>query len=76
MKRRYLHTITDADVGQMYANRTCSKCGHETVINFTCSLGRVMLSDVGKRVYEILGIIQVESSEQRDRRLQVTQASS
>ena len=34
------------------------------------ALGYILLGDVGKRVYRVDGITQVENDEQRDRRLQ------
>jgi hypothetical protein len=33
------------------------------------AIGRVLKTDIGKRVYRVNGILQVENNEQRDRRL-------
>jgi hypothetical protein len=35
----------------------------------TSVLGRIQPSDVGKRIYNVGGILQVENKEQRDKRL-------
>ena len=69
MKRHYVATIEEIDIGKtsLKRNDQCQKCGH-TRHSFNLSIGRVQPQDVGKRVYEVGGILQVENDEQMNRR--------
>lgn len=58
---RHVHTITQHDVG-----RTHLRVGGRLRDN---PLGVVLSHDVGKRVYDADGVLQVENDEQRDRRM-------
>jgi len=62
MGRRY-YTLGTADIGRP----TIRAFGQTWWI--ASFLGRVLAQGVGKRVYLIRGILQVENNEQRDRRL-------
>lgn len=70
--RKFIHEIHKDDLS--YTTRfngiECSECGarhHEHAI--VDSLGRrILLKDIGKRIYFVDGIYQVENDEQRDRR--------
>ena len=63
MTERQFYTLADSDVAMPYI-----KCLGRTwrVEDF---LGQVLPQDVGKRVYRIKGILQVENNEQRDQRM-------
>jgi hypothetical protein len=60
---RDFYTITKADIGR-FSIRFHGQSW--PVVNF---IGRIMPQDVGKRVYEIRGILQVESQDQLNNRL-------
>ncbi len=61
MSTEYMHTITEADVR------------HPFRLPFASQLletrGRLLPQDVGKRIYKVGEIYQVENGEQRDKRL-------
>lgn len=61
--RRYIHTILPRDVG-----KSRIKTGIGGTINIGDAFGPVQELDVGKRVYNVDGVIQVENNEQRDAR--------
>lgn len=61
--RTYLGTITREMVGKSW-----SSMGGR-IIMWADSIGNVQLVDVGKRVFDVDGVIQVENNEQRDRRV-------
>lgn len=61
-------------LGEEHVGRTtitfppCTHCGHVRRVHLGDVLGRVQQADVGKRVYIVGDIIQVENDEQRDKR--------
>lgn len=57
------YTITEADVGQPIIH------AFGRVHLVSGFLGRVLAGDVGKRVYQRGGILQIENNEQRDARV-------
>ena len=70
--RKFIHEIHKDDLS--YTTRfdgiKCSECGarhHEHAI--ADSLGQVLCQDIGKRIYFVDGIYQVENDEQRDKRV-------
>jgi len=71
MRRERIYTITEHDPGKTIIKMgLCPHCEQELPpIDLGPVLGYVQPCDVGKRVYLVDGIIQVESNEQRDRRL-------
>ena len=72
MTRKLLGEITDEVKQQGYIGGVlCSCCQEKTQKHFLHDvLGYVQQQDIGKRVYLVDGIIQVENNEQRDFRLQ------
>ena len=65
----HIHTITADDVGKLTVRLpACPSCGRSRTISLLC-LGRVIPIDIGKRVYDVDGVIQVENQEQLNRRL-------
>lgn len=67
MSRRHVHTIVKDEVGQ---SRILIE-GHDyRVADFIgCLSGRVLEGDVGKQVYFVDGVLQVENDGQMDARL-------
>lgn len=61
--KRHLFTLTIDHVGKSWV-----RIGSHG-ISLRNLMGRVLPSDVGKRVYRVDGILQVENNEQRDSRL-------
>ena len=69
IERTLLHTITEADVGRSHIPKACPCCGHRQPIVISGLMGRVLPIDIGKRIYDVGGVLQVENNEQRDKRL-------
>ena len=65
---KYIHTITEEDVRNFYSitRRTNGRCDFFRLKN---TMGNLLSGDIGKRVYEVGSIYQVENDEQRDKRL-------
>lgn len=55
MSRQLLHTIDENDL-------------HLQPLYIRSAIGHIQPIDVGKRVYDVDGIVQVENAEQRDKR--------
>lgn len=74
--KTYMTTIERRDVGKSFLLRKCECricCAQRSggdLIHVGSAIGIVMPRDVGKRVYAVHGVIQVENDEQRDARLQ------
>jgi len=74
MARQYIGTITEEDFKnremRIPHNCNCNHCGvgrkYEVI---SLPIGGIQKIDIGKRVYRIDGVIQVENNEQRDARL-------
>lgn len=60
---RPFYTLTKADVGQPILKAF----GRTWLVSDF--IGRIFTIDIGKRVYNVGGILQVENNEQRDKRL-------
>ena len=59
---KHIYTFVDNDVGKITIRLPkCTKCGQSRRINLSGIIGRVQRQDVGKRVYDSDGIIQVEN---------------
>lgn len=71
MRPRLLLTLGPEHVGKRSIGAAkCPRCGHlEQPIPIGDAIGRVQPGDVGKRVYDVDGVIQVENNEQRDAHL-------
>lgn len=69
--RTFLFTITDEHVGHSNVRIRCDSCGHTENHYVASAIGPVQKQDVGKRVYRVDGVIQVENNEQRDKRMQL-----
>lgn len=70
--RKYLTTITGDDIGKhtIAGGRRCESCGRASYsVHIASAIGPVQRIDVGKRVYRVDGVIQVENDDQRNRRL-------
>lgn len=63
MRREFLTVILPRDVGSDVLRRIDGK------IYVSSALGRVQARDVGKRVYRVDGVIQVENDEQMQARV-------
>lgn len=61
-KGRYVRTITKADI---YPSTTRVTKRYQEL----APLGQVLACDIGKQIWEVNGVYQVESTEQRDRRI-------
>ncbi len=59
---KYVHTITEGDVRHPFRL--------PFALQLLNTMGRLLPTDVGKRVYKVGEVYQVENREQRDRRLQ------
>jgi len=68
-KGKFIYEIKLSDVGKQIATITCSTCGHKRRLNFKEILGQVLMCDVGKRIYEVSGIYQIENTEQFTKRI-------
>jgi hypothetical protein len=66
---RFLHEITEDDVGKSTITKQCKCCGHKTSHWITGAMGRILSLDVGKRLYIRNNVITVESQEQLQERL-------
>lgn len=66
-----IHVLTAADVGKRRIRRPdCGCCGQRRPpIDIGSAIGEVQAIDVGKRVYDVDGVIQVENDNQRDARI-------
>jgi hypothetical protein len=64
MSRRYLYTVTADDIGRGSIKDVYGK-SHWLSGYF----GLFERQDIGKRLYDIDGVVQMENNEQRDRRL-------
>ena len=69
MPRKLLIELGPEHIGRSMIPRTCTHCGKSDPIMLGNVLGRVLPSDVGKRVYNVDGVVQVENDQQRDKRL-------
>ena len=71
--RRHVHTLTEDDVGQGVIHKGTCPCCHQKIAPITVrdAIGRVQNKDVGKRVYLVDGVVQVESDDQVDERLRL-----
>ena len=68
--RKHVHTILMEDVGRTTIRREdCECCGAKRNFSVDSLMGRVQIGDIGKRIYRVDGILQVENDEQRDARL-------
>ena len=66
--RRYMFTLRQEDVGTRGIAKVCPCCQSKSWIDLGAVMGRVQPRDVGKRVYEVDGVLQVENDQQlRDR---------
>ncbi len=68
-KGKLVHTITEADIGARNIKVPCKDCGHGEQIGVTVLMGRIFPHDVGKRIYKVGKIFQVENQEQLEKRL-------
>lgn len=68
-KGKFIYEITKHDVGKEHRFVVCPTCEHRKLIMFGF-MGGVLDCDVGKRIYEISGIYQVENDEQLENRTQ------
>lgn len=66
-----VHTITREDIDKAFIKLPgCNSCGHNhSPIQVSSVIGRIISIDVGKRIYRVGDIYQVENQEQFDRRL-------
>jgi len=72
--RKFLGTISEEDFNnremRIPHNCNCNHCGVGRKFEVIgLPIGRIQRQDIGKRVYRVGGIIQVENNEQRDERL-------
>lgn len=68
---KLLFTIGAEHVGHSTVRLVaCKCCGSSRTISLASAIGRPMAIDIGKRVYDNDGVIQVENNAQRDARLQ------
>ena len=74
--RKLIHTIERKDILNMpVPTKHCPSCGHALANRQVLrerirgAIGRIILRDVGKRVYDVDGVIQVENEIQRDERI-------
>lgn len=65
-KGKYVYTIKEGDIANPYNANTRQFINVHALMQ---TMGRLMPGDVGKQVFEIDGIYQVENDEQRDARL-------
>ena len=67
---KHVYTITANDVGRSALHYTeCETCKRCRTIYTSSFMGAVQSIDIGKRIFKIGDIYQVENNEQRDRRL-------
>jgi hypothetical protein len=64
MGRKFVHEITPADIGKVVIEIESGKR-----INVTDFMGRILPIDIGKRIYRVGRIYQVENNAQRDKRI-------
>lgn len=75
MDRRYVGTIQPHHLGETilrFDGCTCQRCNHQCggeVIHLQSFMGRVQVCDIGKRIYSVGGIYQVENQEQVETRM-------
>jgi hypothetical protein len=69
--RILVHTVKPSDVGKNYfTDGECSHCGAKGKIVFVVDLcGAFQRGDVGKRIYSVDGILQMENNAQLKARL-------
>lgn len=66
----YLHTIEPCDVGKIRIEKRCPYCGgHMADIFISSLMGKILPRDIGKRIYLVDGVYQVENDEQLAKRL-------
>lgn len=63
MARTQIHTITSQDVGKSTLRVRGKK------INIADAIGPVQAQDIGKRVFDVKGVIQVENNQQLQKRI-------
>jgi len=69
--RRYIHTITQDDVGKGRIVKVCPFCQRSIRIFVRDFMGQVQQIDVGKRIFKVgNGVYQVENQEQLEARKQ------
>ena len=68
-KGKLVHTITEADIGSRNIKKPCNSCGYVEQIGVTVLMGRIFPADVGKRIYKVGRIFQVENQDQLQDRL-------
>lgn len=64
---KYLCTIGPEDVGKAVLSRYVDE-RRKVAAHVGSAIGQVQKRDIGKRVYNVNGVVQVENDEQRDRR--------
>ena len=66
---RYLFTISHRDIGKTTVRKmACHECDRVETIYIGSAIGRIQPIDVGKRVFDVDGVIQVENDAQRNER--------
>lgn len=70
--RKLVHTVIQADVGKSYHQKPdCQCCGARgDTIYFGDIVGRFQQCDVGKRIYSVDGVLQIENDQQLKARLE------
>lgn len=67
---KHVYTITTNDVGQSVLHYTeCETCRRQNTIYIPSLMGQILPIDIGKQIFKVGNIYQVESNEQRDCRL-------
>ena len=65
-----VYEITEKDIGKKHIKYvSCPCCMKTNVISITDLMGHIVSYDVGKRIYKVGGVYQVENKEQLDKRL-------
>ena len=70
-RRHILFVITEKHLGlgmDVVTLPPCIQCGNVRTINMRGIFGKIQKGDLGKRVYLIDGLVQIENNEQRDAR--------
>jgi len=67
-----MYEITKEDVGATLIKKPCcSECGGKKNLFVGDLMGHIQAGDIGKRIYEINGLLYVENNEQRDLRIKM-----
>ena len=72
----FVYEITIMDIGKKFLKYiACPTCGKEETIYISDLLGVILHCDIGKRIYKVNGVYQVENDEQRKRRTRLKLAN-